>query len=369
MNLEAKVVKISIYGDFIAMADKEMIVHKKRLLVSTSDKVVSIVILLISIYICITLVNYIHGIDYDFAVFSNFSTIFVSLIFQSFPFLVGGILLSSIIQIFISEERIANYFPKNKVLAFGTAIVSGFFLPLCDCAVVPVTARLIKKGIPASVAVTFMLVSPIINPITIFATFYAFPQQTNIVLYRIYLGVSIALIVGVTWMLFPEKSTVLLQKKLYNHCECGHCDHESEKKMDLKDKILSILKHSSDEFMNVGRFFMLGAFISSVIQVIVQKELFVGISGFPVISVLVMMLVAFLMSVCSTADAFIAKSFFTFIPIHGVISFMVFGPLLDIKNVLMMSGYFKRSFILKTCLLLVVFGFLLIGVFTKFIFG
>lgn len=89
---------------------------------------------------------------------------------------------------------------------------------------VPVAARLIKKGVPVPAAVTFMLASPIVNPITIAATFYAFPGQASIAFYRVCIGVTLALAVGIVWMLFSEDAEVTLNRKWKLFCDCGFCE-------------------------------------------------------------------------------------------------------------------------------------------------
>ena len=305
----------------------------------------------------------------DLSGVEKFSTVFVSLIMQAVPFLMAGTVLSAIIQIFVSEERLVRMFPKNGILAFFSAIFSGFFIPLCDCAVVPVAARLIKKGVSVPAAVTFMLASPIINPITIAATLYAFPERPEFAFIRVYLGITIALAVGIVLRFLPEKNSVLLKNKFEVHCSCSHCDGASEVDGKVLNRIKSVLLHSSDEFFNVGRFLIVGAVVSSLVQVAFPKEWLTGLAGSPLATVVAMMLAAFLMSVCSTADAFIARSFATTVPMQGVMSFMVLGPLLDVKNVLMMTGCFTKRFVVKLALIIMGLGFSILFIVTNLIYG
>jgi len=116
----------------------------------------------------------------------RFNTIFLSILIQSFPFILFGVFVSSIIQVNASSEKITNIFPKNTALQFIVAIFAGFCFPVCDCSIVPVGARLVKKGVPIPAAVTFMLAAPIINPIVIASTLYAFPSQPSLAIYRVY---------------------------------------------------------------------------------------------------------------------------------------------------------------------------------------
>ncbi|WP_010243935.1 permease [Acetivibrio cellulolyticus] len=370
VDTDASIIKLSEPDDFTSIADKGFIMRVKRsgFLSKTSNKLLALVLVLVMIYIGALVITSINFGSIDFTGVQDFSTIFVSLIMQAFPFLMVGTIISAVIQVFVSEERFVKFFPKNKLLSFGAAILSGFFLPLCDCAVVPVAARLIKKGVPVPAAVTFMLASPIVNPITIAATFYAFPGQASIAFYRVCIGVTLALAVGIVWMLFSEDAEVTLNRKWKLFCDCGFCEADGVQGIEKNSRLGAVLKHSADEFFSVGRFLILGAAISSLVQVVLSKEWLTGFAGNPVWSVAVMMLAAFLMSVCSTADAFIARSFATVVPMQGVMSFMVLGPLLDIKNVLMMSGCFKKRFIAITAFFTIAIGYSVLVVATNIIY-
>lgn len=298
-----------------------------------------------------------------------FSMVLMSIIMQAFPFLLTATFISAIIQIFITEEMFVKFFPKTKFFSFVVAIISGLFLPICDCATVPVAARLIKKGVPISATVTFMLSAPIINPITIAATLYAFPGQPKVMFLRLLIGVLIALLVGIAWLLFPEKNEVTLETSQNSGCDCSFCKNEDVESARKIGKLRSVFMHVENEFFNVGRFLIVGAMISSLIQTTVPKEWLLGFANSPMASVGIMMTAAFLMSVCSSADAFIARSFSAIIPMQGIISFMVIGPMLDLKNILMMSGYFTRRFIIKTAIFTTGIGFTLLYIITNLVYG
>ena len=77
----------------------------------------------------------------------------MSIFFESLPFLLLGSLISAIIETFVSNERMAKLIPKNKFLGSIVGVFLGFFLPACDCAVIPVSKRLLKKKVPINVAV------------------------------------------------------------------------------------------------------------------------------------------------------------------------------------------------------------------------
>ncbi|MBK1812407.1 permease [Clostridium sp. YIM B02505] len=283
----------------------------------------------------------------DYSKIQIFSTVFLSILIQAIPFILVGVVFSSIIQVFITSETISRFFPKSPGLGFIAALVSGVFLPVCDCAIVPVASRLIKKGIPVPIAITFMLAAPIVNPVTIASTFYAFPTQPSIALYRIYFGVTVAFFTGLAFYIFPEKDIFLADKNIINSCECGVCEDYSGSEQSFKKKFRAILTHSSLEFFQVGKFLIIGAFLSSIMQVLIPKELIFELGGTTLTSLIIMMLAAFVLSVCSTSDAFIARTFINQLPLRSVLGFMVIGPMIDIKNLSMLLGSFKKRFVIK----------------------
>ena len=75
----------------------------------------------------------------------DISIIFISIFFESLPFLLLGSIISSIIETYVSNETIAKIIPKNKILGSIVGIFLGFFLPACDCAVIPVSKDYLKR--------------------------------------------------------------------------------------------------------------------------------------------------------------------------------------------------------------------------------
>ena len=156
-------------------------------------KILSIIIvLLLGIYF----VKKSNIIRLDSGVINDFSTIFLSIIFEGIPFILIGALVSSIIQIFVSEEAIAKIIPKNKFVGVLIASLVGLVFPVCECAIVPITRRLIKKGVPLSIAITFMLSVPIMNPVVLLSTHYAFMGMSYMVIARAMFGMIGAITIG-----------------------------------------------------------------------------------------------------------------------------------------------------------------------------
>lgn len=278
---------------------------------------------------------------------NTITNVFLGIILQAIPFLLIGVLLSSVIHVFIPQDFIERRFPKSIGLGMITAILLGFCLPVCDCASIPIFRSLVKKGVPLPAAVTFMTAAPVINPVVILSTCYAFSGNLSIVVNRVCLGIISAVIIGLIMAVFPPKGSVLSGGTLDRlMCRCG-CYEDINTITTFKGKTGLLLRHSQAEFFSVGKYLLIGTFISSIFQVIGTGIFTAAQSGSGlVISVMIMMSMAFVLSLCSSSDAVVARSFASIFPSSAVMAFLVFGPMMDIKNVMMLSSGFSKRFII-----------------------
>lgn len=287
----------------------------------------------------------------------KWANIFISMILEALPFIIIGSIISSMIQLFISEERVKKILPKSKFISIIFAALLGIFIPICECAIVPIARSLIKKGVPIAVAIVFMLSVPIVNPIVILSTFYAF-NDIRIVLIRVLGGIISAILIGILIdILTNKKEEVIKVKSQYeNICDCG-C--EIGDYFYNKSKIRLCLEHASKEFFNILRYYIFGSFLSSIFVVVLKEEVLTNYSTGVFMPIIIMMTLSFLLSLCSEADAFIAKSFLSYFGVPAIAAFLIIGPMLDLKNAILISSYFKKSFAIKLFLLiiLVVIGF------------
>jgi uncharacterized membrane protein YraQ (UPF0718 family) len=266
--------------------------------------------------------------------FLQMNTIFISILIESLPFILLGVLISGIIQIFVTEAMMARMIPKNKILAVLTAAFIGALFPACECGIVPITRRLMAKGVPLYAAIPFMLTGPVINPIVLFSTFIAFGNNWEMVLYRGGIALLVALIVGGLLSIQFKDSQLKNDVAVHVH------------RKSLKGKFIGMLRHSIDELFSVGKFLILGAFVAAFIQTTVKTSTLLDIGHGPLSSNLVMMGLAYVLSLCSEADAFVAASFRSTFSTGSLVAFLVFGPMLDIKNTLMLLGTFKAKFVM-----------------------
>ncbi|HEY9059446.1 MAG TPA: permease [Pseudobacteroides sp.] len=370
LNKQAEILRIELpedYGEYLK--DNSAEETKGSFLKKPSDVLLAVSFILVVGYFLMTVftVSDFGSAKMDLSWLQVINTIFISILMQAFPFLILGVLVSSIIQVFVSREMVIKYFPKSKAASFLAAILGGLFFPVCDCAIVPVATRLVKKGVPLYAAVTFMLAAPIVNPIVIASTLYAFPGQPHIAFYRIYLGVAIAVASGLTFLFFPGNEKKLLTGGNSLLCSCTYCSSVGNKG-GAAEKISAIFKHAGEEFFDVGRFLVIGALLTSIFQVAIPKDLLLEVGNSGVVSLVIMMAAAVILSVCSSSDAFIARSFANQFSMGSVMGFLVLGPMIDIKNVLMLLGNFNKRFVAKFLIVVCGLAFAILIFFTAIFF-
>ncbi|MFE5430469.1 permease [Peribacillus simplex] len=271
------------------------------------------------------------------------NTIFISILIESLPFILLGVLISGIIQMFVSEEMIAKIIPKNPILSVLSAIGAGVFFLACECGIVPITRRLIAKGVPLSAAIAFMLSAPILNPIVLFSTYIAFGNSWSMVFYRG--GIAFAVVLIIACILSFQFKT--------NQLKHEHIEHIHHHKLTFKDKITGMFKHSIEEFFSVGKYLIIGALLAAAIQTFLKTSLLLEIGQGKLSGNAVMMALSYVMSLCSQADAFVASSFRSTFSPSSLVAFLVFGAMFDIKNTIMLLGTFKTKFVL--CLMAYIF--------------
>ncbi|MGM0169517.1 hypothetical protein IGI39_003833 [Enterococcus sp. AZ135] len=277
------------------------------------------------------------------------STIFLSIVIEAIPFVLLGCIISGALQVFLTPERVRKILPENKFLAILVGSFLGFFFPSCECGIVPIVTQFMRKGVPEHTAFAFMVTAPIINPIVLFSTYIAFGNSTKFALLRALGSFIVALIIG-SWIAYFNQSPIL-KEELHDHSDHDH-SHETEKKTSFRGKVWSVLAHGIDEFFDTGRYLIIGALIASGMQVFLPTQFMLQLTSSKIIGILVMLVLAFTMSLCSEADAFVGSSLLSLFGTNAIVAFLVFGPMVDIKNLMMMKRSFHGKFILQLIVLI-----------------
>lgn len=272
------------------------------------------------------------------------SAIFLSIVIEAIPFVLLGCIISGALQVFLTPERVRKILPNNKFLAILVGSFLGFFFPSCECGIVPIVTQFIRKGVPEHTAFAFMVTAPIINPIVLFSTYIAFGNSVKFALLRGIGSLIVALIIG-SWIAYFNR-TPILKTAQHDHSHSHH-HHDKGKRESFGGNVWSVLVHGIDEFFDTGRYLIIGALIASSMQVYLPTQFMMQLTSSKIVGILVMLILAFTMSLCSEADAFVGSSLLSLFGTNAIVAFLVFGPMVDIKNLMMMKRSFHGKFILQ----------------------
>jgi hypothetical protein len=283
-------------------------------------------------------------------VLSIFTTRFLGILIEALPFLLLGAITSGLIDSFVRPEDIARLMPRNPVLATLLGTGMGIFFPVCECGVVPVVRRLYTKGLPLSVGVAFLLAAPVINPIVLASTWAAFGFGP-ILVGRFVITGAVALITGLLFSVAASRKDVLRPEVMALVPVAGGSVEASPNDIipltpvvhrpSFGQGMRHALTAATGDFFDMGRYLVIGSALAAAMQTFVPQETLTALGSGPVLSVLVLQVLAFVLSVCSTVDAFLALSFVGVFTPGSILAFLTFGPMVDIKSTLMFLGVFK----------------------------
>lgn len=335
--------------------------------------------------------NIIAFIESNYA--KDFAFSFLSVLFEGLPFIFFGTLISGFIDVYLPSNTLEKFLPKNKWLSILVCGLMGLVVPVCECTVVPVIRRLVAKGLPVGSAFAYMLAAPIVNPISIFSTYTAFSgEPIGMALSRAVLGYLVAVTIGMIILFFPIekilKKSVLERlhfsgmghsRSKHEHdedCEhhdakdstCGHehtevlcekgCDHVHQHHHEhVQDKVVGALRTSVRDFVDVGVYFTVGITLMTIFKLGANTNTFLNYladEGSLLEGTAFMIGLSFVLSLCSTSDAFVVATSFERLGRVPKMAFLVFGPMMDMKLLFLYQTLMRwRAVLLMSILLFV----------------
>lgn len=291
----------------------------------------------------------------------DFFIAFLGIFLEGAPYIFIGTLISGIIDAYLPSGMLDRLLPKNRTGAIFLSGLLGLIFPVCECAIVPVIRRLVQKGLPVSCAITYMLSAPVINPIVVYSTFSAFNTSSvadawYMTLSRLGIAYIVAVLVGFVVQRFPIKD-VLSQRVLdgiktdkVNKSDKHEHEHEHEH-AGTGSRLVHAMRTAQRDLLDTGMYFTIGVLITALYRSQIRRDAIDALASNDFIGVPMMMALAFILSLCSTSDAFIAAQMLFSAAARQ--AFLVFGPMMDVKLVFMYSIVFRHRFVM----------FLVIGLF------
>ena len=309
----------------------------------------------ILVLVLIKIFGYFLSIDLPKQV-QDFITLSLGVIIEALPFVMLGLFFSIIVRLWLPHDWLLKYLPKQPFLRRALISLLGVFMPVCECGNVPLARGLLAKGLTPAESLTFLLAAPILNPVTIITTQQAFSDDNTVLIARILGGFLIANLIG--WIYSSTWQDAMLRPEFIAICK---------EKKDNSNRLVEALNFFKHETRSMMPALVIGAMVAGFVQVVVPRETILLLGNSPAWSVLVMAVLAFVVSICSSVDAFFALAFRGSFTSGSLVSFLTFGPMIDVKMLSLMRTTYRRNILLQVSLLVFLMS-MLIGLVVNYVF-
>jgi uncharacterized membrane protein YraQ (UPF0718 family) len=296
----------------------------------------------------------------------NFIVIFTSILYEALPFIVLGAVIAGFLEELVPQKLVAKIIPRSRLLAIAIGGLLGILFPMCECGIIPVMRRLLRKGVPLSCCVCYMLAGPIINVVVMLSTWVAFSgmesatdpsgrstyQIGGLGMMSLRMGLGFLVAFGtsliVEWQYRKHGNKLLAPLALPDSkqlsLENGD-DEAASVPRPLLQRVTNISETALHDFVDITMYLILGALLAALSRQLIPHERVEDWSReMPVLSIAVMMGLAIVLCLCSEADAFVAASFISLRP-ASKLAFLVLGPMLDFKLYMMYTRVFRPRLI------------------------
>ncbi|OWK47248.1 permease [Fimbriiglobus ruber] len=299
---------------------------------------------------------------------SDFVVTFSSILWEAMPFIVLGAVIAGILEELLPQQLIGRIIPRSALPAAIIGGLLGLIFPMCECGIVVVMRRLLRKGLPLASCISYMLAGPIVNVIVLLSTYVAFGGLNKggglgwqMVALRAGLGFFVAVVTGCVVHLVQKKygNAALLTplalppkaSSLSLQMAGGDAEEAPQKRQPWLKRIGNISETALHDFLDITVFLTLGAALAAVAKSAISTEDIQSLTrNYPLLAIPAMMFLAVILCLCSEADAFVAASF-TEMSVSSKLAFLVLGPMLDLKLLLMYTRVFRARLIavIVTC--------------------
>ncbi len=278
-------------------------------------------------------------------------TLAISVLVEALPFVVLGVVLSIVVQVWIPPGAIERWMPRNPWGRRAVLSLLGMLIPVCECGNVPFARGLMMRGFGVAETLTFLIAAPIVNPIVILTTHQAFGFDDGILVARLVGGYAIANLIGWLYSRHPDPDG-LVTDRFRAACEIVETEGGGRGRRSLAQFVV--------ELRAVMPALVIGSALAGAVQVLVPRDLLLAIGSNPALSIIAMIALAIVVSICSNVDAFFALSFASTFTPGSLVAFLLVGPLVDLKMLALLRTTF-RGRVLAGLVVIVILAAVAIG--------
>jgi uncharacterized membrane protein YraQ (UPF0718 family) len=339
---------------------------------------------------------------------NDFLRYFTGILYEALPFIILGSVIAGFLEELVPQSLVVRLIPRNRILAIAIGGFLGLLFPMCECGIIVIMRRLLRKGVPLSSCVCYMLAGPILNVVVMLSTYVAFRGMdqgitssgqptyhpgglgmmglrmtfgylvafgTSLIVewqYRKHgnrllapLAIPAALIppkVGLVGFAelrsFKEDVCATAETAVIATAEVGTAPNRepngdgaadepepAEVRKPWSERVSAITETALHDFVDVTVYLIFGALLAAGARLLLTHQQMEQLSrNQPALTILAMMGLAIVLCLCSEADAFVAASFVSLAP-AAKLAFLVLGPMLDFKLYMMYLRVFRPRLI------------------------
>ena len=278
-------------------------------------------------------------------------TLSISVLIESMPFVILGVLLSIVVQVWVPPGAIERWMPRRAWARRMALSLLGMFVPVCECGNVPFARGLMMRGFTVPETLTFLIAAPIVNPIVIITTHQAFGFDDGILVARLVGGFAVANLIGWLYSKHPDPDA-LVTERFAASCELAN-DPDATRGLDRGRRSLA---QFVVELRAVMPALIIGSALAGAVQVLVPRSALLAIGSNPALSIVAMIALAMIVSICSNVDSFFALSFASTFTPGSIAAFLLVGPLVDVKMLALLRTTFRTKVLVGLVVIVVLFA-------------
>jgi len=283
----------------------------------------------------------------------------VDLLAMLWPYLVGGIILSTLIYLYLSKQYIASLFSRRgKHLSIFMAAFIGILSPVGSYVLIPLSAALVAIGVPLPVLMALMVSSPLINPNLFLLTAGSMGMEMALmrVLSAFFLGLSAGYLTQLTIKTGWIKAETIINSGSSYSMKSFPIDRP---KKNLKLFLTELWKMTRW----IGRYFFWAILLAAAIKILINPVYFGRLFGSnPFLSVLATTAAGVPFYVCGGAAIPVVEQLAELGLSKGAaLAFFISGPITKISNLIILGAVFNRK-VLWVYLFLGLMGAVLMGI-------
>ena len=247
------------------------------------------------------------------------------------PYLLLGFLIAGILHVFVSQGFYRRYLSKDNKWAVLWAALLGIPLPLCSCGVIPTAIGLRNEKASKGAVASFLIATPQTGIDSILATFSLMGLGFAVI------RPVAALITGVCGGFLVNR---LVREDDSDVTLAASCSIESG------SKLWRVLKYAYFKMIqDIGGRLVIGLLVAALIQVAIPDEFFLTFGKQPLLQMLVILVVAVPMYICSTGSIPVAAALIMkgLSPGAALVMLMA-GPAVNLASILVVRKALGRRF-------------------------